>query len=230
MKKIMIIFSLFAMQVHATNTVYLTISAAELQARLDGVTQLVARADAAVAAMESVITNANVMAMAIPEIVTTNARAIPTFGTNTAAGTLGTYTITASSTYGSTFLPYRVALSTQAVLAASWAVAAGSNTNFWVQITLPKNITMTTAIVAGRQSTGEVVLANWTIQGSLDTTNWSTLYLSAVAMPTNLTTIVLTNQSDYLHYRMFAPLGTSTAGMSAFWLYRPQYNFKTVAP
>jgi hypothetical protein len=231
MKKLMLICALISMQAHATETVFLTISAAELQARLNGVTNLAARAEAVTLALESIITNANVMAMAIPEITTTNVRAIPTFTTNTASGTLGTYTISASSTYGTTYFPYRVALSTQAVNTANWAVATGSNTNFWVQITLPTNTIMKSAVVASRQETNSVVLAGWKIEGSNDSTNWADLYTSESSMSSNLTTIVFTYPAAFMHYRMFAPLGTgSNPGMSAFWLYRQQYTFKTVVP
>lgn len=163
------------------------------------------------------------------KIQATATRTIPTFTAATATGTLGTYTITRSTAFSATYEAWKACQASDTGGADNEWATLGQLTNLWIAIQLPVAKVITSIRVRGRTGV-EHPQIGWRLEGSNDSSAWTTLYTSATAMDTTLQTHAINNTTAYLYYRMFSPTGSgSNPGMRAFWLYENAYNFPSVA-
>lgn len=143
------------------------------------------------------------------------------FAANTATGTAGTYTVSASSEFSGTYAGRMCFDSSDTT---DWATS-GVTSNFWVRMTLPVARIVTSFIVRGRASGGER-MTNWRLEASNDGTTWISLLASTTPLGNTAQTFTVTNATAYLHYRMFAVAGeTSNPGLSRLTLRGDSYAF-----
>jgi hypothetical protein len=98
-----------------------------------------------------------------------------------------------------------------------WDYGTTGNTTTWMQVQLPVASYVITVTLQSRSSTNAIF--NWSINGSNDGINFTTLYTNAASIPATATQYTLTTPGLYSYYRLSGQYtGTTSTGLVTFGL------------
>lgn len=162
-------------------------------------------------------------------LVPTTAVAHPLdFSTNTRVGGDGTYTVSQSSIYNSTYDAWRAFDNSDTTDTATLGVTGANTWN--IGIVLPVAKIVTRMIGRGRPTGTENPTA-WRIEASQDGVTWVTLHTSTTALEATAITTDFTNATAYLRYRLFVTASSGfNPGMSRLEFHEAIYGVSAATP